>query len=99
VLWGPSRRSPSAPTARSRHATEFRSLVIAYATARRSGSRSGRGQDDVERQPLGELVQRPRGIVLAIQRQPGTNTVAVADAVHALVDAAPAAAASVSSRP
>ena len=40
--------------------------------------------DDVQNNKIGELVQRhARRSMLAIQRQPGTNTVAVADARQA----------------
>ena len=39
--------------------------------------------DSVQNNKVGELVQRTRAIVLAIQRQPGTNTVAVVDGVKA----------------
>jgi HAE1 family hydrophobic/amphiphilic exporter-1 len=68
-------------------AKEFRQLVVAY----RNGS-PVRLQDiawvadSVQNDKSATWFNGVRGIVLAIQRQPGTNTVAVADAVLRLVD-------------
>src|SRR5262249_54255869 len=42
----------------------------------------GKVIDDVQDNKLASWFNDDRSIVLAIQRQPGTNTVAVADAVH-----------------
>jgi HAE1 family hydrophobic/amphiphilic exporter-1 len=68
-------------------ATEFRDLVVTY----RNGSPVrlqdiGRVADSVQNDKSASWFNGTRSIVLAIQRQPGTNTVAVSDAVLRLVD-------------
>ena len=68
-------------------AKEFRQLIVSY----RNGSPVrlqdiGWVADSVQNDKSATWFNGVRGIVLAIQRQPGTNTVAVADAVLALVD-------------
>jgi HAE1 family hydrophobic/amphiphilic exporter-1 len=68
-------------------AKEFRQLIVAY----RNGSPVrlqdlGWVADSVENDKSATWFNGVRGIVLSVQRQPGTNTVAVADAVLRLVD-------------
>ena len=68
-------------------AKEFRQLIVAY----RNGSPVrlqdlGWVADSVQNDKSATWYNGVRGIVLAVQRQPGTNTVAVADAVLKLVD-------------
>jgi HAE1 family hydrophobic/amphiphilic exporter-1 len=68
-------------------AKEFRQLVVAY----RNGSPVrlqdlGWVADSVQNDKSATWFNGVRGIVLAVQRQPGTNTVAVADAVLMLVN-------------
>jgi len=68
-------------------AREFRQLIVAY----RNGSPIrlqdlGWVADSVQNDKSATWFNGVRGIVLAVQRQPGTNTVAVADAVLKLVD-------------
>jgi HAE1 family hydrophobic/amphiphilic exporter-1 len=65
-------------------AEEFRDLIVAY----RNGapvhlSDIGRVTDDVQNNKTASWYGASRSIVLAIQRQPGTNTVAVAERVKA----------------
>ncbi|MEO7319236.1 MAG: efflux RND transporter permease subunit, partial [Chthoniobacteraceae bacterium] len=67
-------------------AAAYRNLIVAY----RNGSpvrleQLGRVIDSVENNKIASWFGDTRGIVLAIQKQPGTNTVAVVDAVKALL--------------
>jgi hydrophobic/amphiphilic exporter-1 (mainly G- bacteria), HAE1 family len=87
VLWGPDVALTIRSDGQLENAKEFRTLVITT----RDGKPVRLGdvadvQDDVESTRSASWFNGKRAIVLAIQRQPGTNTVAVADAVHALID-------------
>ncbi|MGH7730254.1 MAG: efflux RND transporter permease subunit [Candidatus Eiseniibacteriota bacterium] len=87
VLWGPEKALTIRSDGMLENAKEFRSLVVAT----RGGAPVRLGDlgevlDDVESNKQASWFNGKRGIVLAIQKQPGTNTVAVADAVHDLVE-------------
>ena len=82
ILWGPHRAYTVRADGQIESAPEFRSLVIAY----RNGAPVrlqdvARVLDDVQDNKNASWFDGARAITLAIQRQPGTNTVAVADAV------------------
>ncbi|HWU37468.1 MAG TPA: efflux RND transporter permease subunit, partial [Candidatus Acidoferrum sp.] len=67
-------------------AAAYRPLIVTY----RNGSpvrleQLGRVIDSVENDKIAGWRNRTRAIVLAIQRQPGTNTVEVVDAIRALL--------------
>ncbi len=67
-------------------ADAYRPLIVAY----RNGApvrleQLGRIMDSVENDRAASWLNRTRAIVLAIQRQPGTNTVEVVDAIRALL--------------
>ena len=67
-------------------AAAYRPLIVAY----KNGSPArlqdlGRVMDSVENDKTAAWFNNQRGVVLAVQRQPGTNTVAVADAVKKLI--------------
>jgi HAE1 family hydrophobic/amphiphilic exporter-1 len=67
-------------------AAAFRPVIVTY----RNGSpvrlqELGRVIDGVQNDKLGAWFKGKRGIVLAIQRQPGTNTIEVVNAVRALL--------------
>ncbi|HEX7077082.1 MAG TPA: efflux RND transporter permease subunit [Candidatus Eisenbacteria bacterium] len=86
VLWGPQRAYTLQANGELGSAEEFRQVVIAY----RNGSPVrlqdlGLVRDDVQNSKVASWYSGTRSIVLAVQRQPGTNTVAVADAVKALI--------------
>jgi HAE1 family hydrophobic/amphiphilic exporter-1 len=67
-------------------ASEFRPIVVAYRTGRPVRlDELGRVLDSVENDKAAAWFVNDRSVVLAIQRQPGTNTVAVARAVRALL--------------
>jgi len=86
VLWGPQRAYTLQASGELASADEFRHLVITY----RNGSPVrlqdlGLVKDDVQNNKVASWFSGTRAIVLAVQRQPGTNTVQVADDVKALV--------------
>jgi HAE1 family hydrophobic/amphiphilic exporter-1 len=83
TLWGPNRAYTVTATGQIQDAAGFRPLIVAT----RNGlpvrlQDVGRVEDDVQDNKVASWFNGDRSIVLAIQRQPGTNTVAVADAVH-----------------
>jgi hydrophobic/amphiphilic exporter-1 (mainly G- bacteria), HAE1 family len=82
ILWGPHRAYTVRADGQIESAPEFRSLVIAY----RNGAPVrlqdvARVLDDIQDNKNASWFDGDRAITLAIQRQPGTNTVEVADAV------------------
>ena len=85
-LWGEHRAFTVQATGQLADAAAYRPLVVAY----RNGApvrldALGRVLDGVENDKVAAWYNDARGIVLAVQRQPGTNTVAVADAIRALL--------------
>jgi HAE1 family hydrophobic/amphiphilic exporter-1 len=87
VLWGPERALTIRSEGQLDNAQEFRTLVVSTHDGApvRLGD-LGQVIDDVQDNHAASWYDGERSIVLAIQRQPGTNTVAVANAVKALVD-------------
>jgi HAE1 family hydrophobic/amphiphilic exporter-1 len=87
VLWGPDKAYTIRSDGQLENAKEFRDLVIKSqdGAATRLGD-LGEVVDGVQDSRVASWFNGRRAIVLAIQRQPGTNTVRVADAVHAMVD-------------
>jgi HAE1 family hydrophobic/amphiphilic exporter-1 len=86
VLWGTQKAYTVEANGQLQKAEEYRPLVVAY----RNGAPVrlqdlGRVYDGVQDSRVAAWFNGTRGIVLAVQRQPGTNTVAVADAVKKLV--------------
>ena len=86
ILWGHSRASTILANGQLQNAAEFRQLVVAY----RNGApvhleELGNVLDDVENNRAASWYNGDRSIVLAVQRQPGTNTVAVAKSVKDLI--------------
>ena len=87
TLWGPNKASTIKANGQLQNAAEFRQMVVAY----RNGQpvhldELGQVLDDVENNKTASWFNGDRAIVLAVQRQPGTNTVAVAQGVKALVE-------------
>jgi HAE1 family hydrophobic/amphiphilic exporter-1 len=87
VLWGPTTAYTVQATGQLTNAAEFRGLTVVY----RNGAAVqlgalGRVLDDVENNRSASWFNGVRAIVLAVQRQPGTNTVEVANAVRAELD-------------
>ncbi len=84
VLYGRDRTLTVQATGQLNNATQFRRLIVAY----RNGAPVHLGDvgavfDDVQNNKVASWYNNDRSIVLAVQRQPGTNTVAVATAVKA----------------
>jgi HAE1 family hydrophobic/amphiphilic exporter-1 len=86
TLWGPNKASTIKANGQLQNASEFRQMVVAY----RNGApvhldEIGNVLDDVENNKVASWYNGDRAVVLAIQRQPGTNTVAVANGVKDLL--------------
>ncbi len=84
VLWGPKTALTVQATGQLADADEFRDIIVAY----RNGapvhlSDVGQITNDVQNNKTASWYDGERSIVLAIQRQPGTNTVDVANRVKA----------------
>ncbi|HET8656184.1 MAG TPA: efflux RND transporter permease subunit [Longimicrobiaceae bacterium] len=82
VLWGPKKAYTLQASGQLTSAKEFRELTVAY----RNGAPVhlndvARVLDDVEDNKRAAWLGDEPSVVLAIERQPGTNTVAVANAV------------------
>ncbi len=86
TLWGPQRAYTVLADGQISSAPEFRQLVVSYqhgAPVRLQDVANV--LDDVQDNRNATWYDGVRAIILAIQRQPGTNTVQVADAVKATV--------------
>jgi HAE1 family hydrophobic/amphiphilic exporter-1 len=86
TLYGTNRASTIKANGQLQNAEEFRQMVVAY----RNGApvrleELGNVMDDVENNKVASWYNGARAVVLAIQRQPGTNTVAVANGVKSLL--------------
>jgi len=90
VMWGPNQAFTVQANGQLFNAAAFRELIVTY----RNGSpirlkEVGRVIDSVQNDKMAAWYyskgQTQRGLMLAIQRQPGTNTVQVASAVKALL--------------
>jgi HAE1 family hydrophobic/amphiphilic exporter-1 len=86
ILWGPQRAYTVLANGQIESAPQFRSLIVTY----RNGAPVrlqdvARVLDDVQDSRNFSWFDGNPSIVLAIQRQPGTNTVAVADAVKQIL--------------
>jgi len=84
ILWGPHRAYTVQANGQLQDAASFGPLIVAY----RNGAPVrlediGRVLDGVQDNKTAGWFDGTRAIVLAIQRQPGTNTVAVSNAVKA----------------
>jgi HAE1 family hydrophobic/amphiphilic exporter-1 len=87
VLNGPNKAYTVQANGQLTNATGFRELTVAY----RNGAPVklgdlGKVLDDVQNNRAAAWYSGTRGVILAIQRQPGTNTVAVADAVKQVMN-------------
>src|SRR6266508_1741252 len=86
TLYGKDRMFAVQATGQLYEAAAFRPIIVAY----RNGapvrlSELGRVIDSVETDKLAAWFKDQRGIILAIYRQPGTNTIEVVDAVKKLL--------------
>ena len=87
VLYGPDKAYTLSTDGQLESAREFRQLVIKAQDGAlvRLGD-LGQVVDGTQDSRIASWFNGKRAIVLAVQRQPGTNTVRVADAVHAMVE-------------
>lgn len=86
TLYGPHQAFSIQATGQLTNAASYRKLIVAY----RNGSpvrleELGRVIDSVQNDKIASWYNDTRAIVLAIQRQPGTNTVQVAEAIKKLL--------------
>jgi HAE1 family hydrophobic/amphiphilic exporter-1 len=86
TLWGKDKAFTVQATGQLYDAAAYRPLIVTY----RNGSpvhleELGRVIDSVENDKVANWYNNTRSIVLAIQRQPGTNTVEVVDAIKKLL--------------
>jgi hydrophobic/amphiphilic exporter-1 (mainly G- bacteria), HAE1 family len=84
ILWGPSTALTVEASGQLPSASSFANMIVAY----RNGapvrlSDLGRVSNDVQNNKTASWVNGQPAIVLAVQRQPGTNTVKVASGVKA----------------
>ncbi|MEO8451392.1 MAG: efflux RND transporter permease subunit, partial [Gemmatimonadota bacterium] len=86
VLWGPNRAYTVQANGQLTTAAAFGELIIAYRNGAPVRLRDvGRVLDDVQNNRVAAWYNGESSITLAVQRQPGTNTVAVAKAVKDLL--------------
>ena len=86
TLYGQHQMFNVMATGQLQNAEAFRPLIVAY----RNGSpvrleELGRVIDGVQTDKVASWYNDERAVILAIQRQPGTNTVEVVDAIRALI--------------
>jgi len=86
TLYGKDRMFAVQATGQLQNAAAFRPIIVTY----RNGSpirlsELGSVSDSVQNDKMGAWFKGKRGIVLAIQRQPGTNTIEVVDSVKRLL--------------
>jgi HAE1 family hydrophobic/amphiphilic exporter-1 len=86
VLYGPHRSLTVKANGQLMSASDYRPLLVAY----RNGApvylhELANVLDSVENNRVASWFNGTRGIVLAVQRQPGTNTIAIVDQIRALL--------------
>ncbi|MDP9145649.1 MAG: efflux RND transporter permease subunit, partial [Actinomycetota bacterium] len=88
TLWGPNQAFSIQATGQLTNAAAYRPLIVAY----RNGSpvrleQIGRVIDGVQTDKVASWYNNERAVVLAIQKQPGTNTIEVVDSINRLMPA------------
>jgi HAE1 family hydrophobic/amphiphilic exporter-1 len=87
ILWGPNRTATVMAGGQLQSAAEFGEVIVAVRDGAPVRLRDlGLVKDDVQNNRVASWYMGKRNITLAIQRQPGTNTVEVAAAVHRMLD-------------
>jgi hydrophobic/amphiphilic exporter-1 (mainly G- bacteria), HAE1 family len=87
ILWGTDKAYAVESQGQLENATDFGALVVAFRDGAPVHLRDlGRVVDSVQDTKRASWFNGERAVVLAIQRQPGTNTVAVAERVKAEVE-------------
>ena len=86
VLWGANKAYTLQADGQLKNASEFGELIVAYRNGAPVRLRDvGKVKDDVQSNKVAAWFNDTRSITLAVQKQPGTNTVQVADAVNKLL--------------
>jgi HAE1 family hydrophobic/amphiphilic exporter-1 len=86
TLWGPRQSFTVQATGQLFNAAQYGPLIVAYRNGRPVRlDELGRVMDSVENDKTAAWYNGARSITLAIQRQPGTNTVEVVDRIKALL--------------
>ncbi len=86
VLWGANKAYTLKADGQLENAAEFGELIVAYRNGNPVRLRDlGKVKDDVQSNKVAAWFNDTRSITLAVQKQPGTNTVQVADAVNKLL--------------
>jgi HAE1 family hydrophobic/amphiphilic exporter-1 len=88
TLWGPNQAFSVQATGQLTSAAAYRPLIVAY----RNGSpvrldQLGRVIDGVQTDKVASWYNDERAVVLAIQKQPGTNTIEVVDSINRILPA------------
>jgi HAE1 family hydrophobic/amphiphilic exporter-1 len=86
TLYGANRATSVMATGQLNDAKQYQSMIVAY----RNGAavrlnQIGHVFDSVQNDKVAAWFNGTRGVVLAIQRQPGTNTIEVVDAIKAIL--------------
>ncbi|HET9669731.1 MAG TPA: efflux RND transporter permease subunit [Casimicrobiaceae bacterium] len=86
TLYGANRATSVMATGQLNDATQYQSMIVAY----RNGAavrlnQIGHVFDSVQNDKVAAWFNGTRGVVLAIQRQPGTNTIEVVDAIKSIL--------------
>ena len=86
TLWGPNQAFSVQATGQLMSAPAYRPMIVAY----RNGSpvrleQLGRVIDGVQTDKVASWYNDERAVVLAIQKQPGTNTIEVVDAINRIL--------------
>jgi HAE1 family hydrophobic/amphiphilic exporter-1 len=86
VLWGPQKAFTVSANGQLVNAAQFSEIIVAYRNGAPVRLRElGRVIDGVQNSRLAGWYKDTRAISLSVQKQPGTNTVEVADAVKAIL--------------
>ncbi|HWD36545.1 MAG TPA: efflux RND transporter permease subunit, partial [Casimicrobiaceae bacterium] len=88
TLYGANRATSVMATGQLNDAKQYQSMIVAY----RNGAavrlnQIGHVFDSVQNDKVAAWFNGTRGVVLAVQRQPGTNTIEVVDAIKAVIPA------------
>jgi hydrophobic/amphiphilic exporter-1 (mainly G- bacteria), HAE1 family len=86
TLWGPNRAVSVVASGQLSTAADFRDVVIAYRNGAPVRVRDvGQAIDSVQNNKVAAWYNAHRSVLLAIQRQPGTNTIEVVDQIKRLL--------------
>ncbi|HKZ08761.1 MAG TPA: efflux RND transporter permease subunit [Methylomirabilota bacterium] len=88
TLWGPNQAFSVQATGQLTTAAAYRPMIVAY----RNGSpvrleQLGRVIDGVQTDKVASWYNEERAVVLAVQKQPGTNTIEVVDSINRIIPA------------